>query len=600
MFNNFSAGVTYYVVVNGSDPLNFSIAGNQAKDVTAIVINTATLQKDKDTDVSVSLLNADGVDITSSVGTTDVALTSSDNLKLWPQGGLKATMYNVGDTADLTATFTYYDPNNNYEATVIKVTKSITCVAQPVAQKTGKVYTIGGSQNNPKSYMAVNDPALVFQCWLKETLNGTTLDRKVGKDNFANLGGTYAKIADTSIAMITADDGSGNYSVKANQVGSTYVFICYTDAAGKEQILDSCPIEVRAARFAQNVALSLSKSNLNYDEPSDSVKITAKVTDNYQDPIAELPTWTQLEASKAKGTLSAKAFSPTTTVGTYELILSKTDFSAYVADGAIVITVQAKDKSNKPNATFNVAKKGNQASGYNFAIDKSAIDTSINAIKTGITKATVSLTAVKDGYFVAKQAFDNNDALNTQATPTNATAASYGAFVLDVKKDGKQLNLHTAVPNGACDYDDLIVVKNDGTIEISSYYAASTSSAITKLPTGNYAFELYIIKGGKIDGSVRRATLTVSDKQVKPTFKKVEQSRTKAGSEAACFEFSFDGKKQTSIGTAGYVTENKDKAGNITSVFVAKADVKLDITDGNGVATGIYTITVDVNTLLDP
>ena len=63
----------------------------------------------------------------------------------------------------------------------------------------------------------------------------------------------------------------------------------------------------------------------------------------------------------------------------------------------------------------------------------------------------------------------------------------------------------------------------------------------------------------------------------------------------------YDGKKQTNISTAGYVTENlaKDKV-TVTSVFVAKADVILDITDGNGVATGKYTITVDVNTLLDP
>ncbi len=606
MFNNFSAGVTYYVVVNGSDPLNFSIAGNQAKDVTAIVINTATLQKDKDTDVSVSLLNADGVDITSSVGTTDVALTSSDNLKLWPQGGLKATMYNVGDTADLTATFTYYDPNNNYEATVIKVTKSITCVAQPVAQKTGKVYTIGGSQNNPKSYMAVNDPALVFQCWLKETLNGTTLDRKVGKDNFANLGATYAKIADTSIAMITADDTQGNYSVKANQVGSTYVFICYTDAAGKEQILDSCPIEVRAARFAQNVALSLNKSNLNYSVGADEVVITAKITDNYQDPIDTVaPTWTQLEASKAKGTLNtANTFLPVAgKAGTYELKVKAADFTAYTADGAIVVTVQAGDKSNKPNATFNVAKKGTSASGYNFTIDKSSIDTSINALKTGITKATVSLTAVKDGYFVDNQSYDQ--ILNGAAAPNNNTAASYGAFTLDIKKDGKQLDLNSNVPNTGIKYSDLIKI-NGGKIEISTYFAGTTGApatdgAITKLPTGNYAFELYIIKGGKVDGSVRRATLTVSDKQVKPTFKKVEQSVTKAGSEAACFEFSFDGKKQTNINTAPYVTKNlaKDNV-TVTSVFVAKAAVTLDITDGNGVATGKYTITVDVNTLLDP
>ncbi len=596
MFNNFTAGTSYYVVVNGCEPLEFSIAGNQAKDVSYIVIDTATLVKDTDTDVKVLLYNKDNVDITPNVGTADIVLTSSDSLKLWPQGGLKATMYNVGDTADLTATFTYYDPNNNYEATVIKATKTITCVAAAVAQKTGLIYTVGGSKSSPKSYLAIGDTPK-FNAWLKETLNGTTNERQVGKDNFGNIGATYARVADTSIAMITADDGAGNYTIKGNQVGTTYVFICYTNSSGKEVIFDSCPIEVRAARFAQNVALSVDKSNLNINAnlaKADTVTITAKVTDNYGDAINTAPSYTQLEASKQKGVVTTGLTWANPETGKYTLTLDKSQI-AYKADGAIVLTVNAGDKSNKPNVNFSIADKGDVATGYTFTADKTTLDTSINKIKTPIASAKVSLVGVKDGYFVAGQNY-TYILSGSEATPVNSTAvnfanASGAAFVLDIKKDSKRLDL-TATVAGNIAYGDLVVNNNDGTFTLSTYI--SDSGNIVKLPKGNYTFELYIIKDNKIDGSVRRVNITVSDNQVAPTFTKKEQSITKAGSAIACFEFKFDGNVQATTAVTDSTNDPKNK-----TTFVKKCSVTVAITDNNGNATGNLVLSVDVNTLLN-
>ncbi len=609
MFNNFSAGVTYYVVVNGSDPLNFSIAGNQAKDVTAIVINTATLQKDKDTDVSVSLLNADGVDITSSVGTTDVALTSSDNLKLWPQGGLKATMYNVGDTADLTATFTYYDPNNNYEATVLKATKNVTCVAAASAQKTGMIYTVGGSKNSPKTYLAIGDKAK-FNCWLKETKNGTTNERQVGVDSFEGIGATYAKIADTSVAMITATAG-GDYTIEGNQVGSTYVFICYTDANGKEQIFDSCPIEVRAKRFAQNVALTVSKSNLNVNAGvNDSVVITAKISDNYGDPIDSALTINQLQASKDNAGVVTVPDPVKKETGKYEITINRNDINYVLKDGkivggAIVLSIKAGDKSNVPNATFNIADKGNASTGYTFAIDKTSMETAINAVKTSAVQAKVSLTGSNGGYFVTKQ--DYTEILTgNQKTPVNSTASTYSVnasgagFILDVKKDGNRVDFNKEVANNV-KYSDLIVDNYDGSFTINSYVAGS-GSAIVKLPKGNYSFELYILKTdaktGKVsvDGSVRRVTLSVTDNQVKPTFvKKYQKLSDAANAGKGIFEVKFDGAVQN----VWKVSESTHDDKNATT-FVKKIAVDLEIKKSDGSAvTGTYTIDVEVNTLFN-
>ena len=620
MFNNFTAGTEYFVVINGSEPLSFKIAGAAAKDVARIAITKTSIVKDVETDPEVRLYNADEVDITESIkaaGLYTIDLKSSDDVKLYPSGG-KVNMYNVGDTADLTATFTFYDDKDNYTPHPYTDTKKIVCIAAATAVKTGLVYTIGGSKDNPKHYFALED-GLTFQAWLKETLNGTTVDRQVGKDDFGSVGATYARVADTSIAMITGESGgAGLYDIVGNQKGSTYVFICYKDGSGNEVIFDTCAIEVREKRYPSTVTATVSRSNLNKD--AGTITITAIVKDQFGDPITTTtPTWSQLEQSKDKGIVNTStgtvpAFGlASANEGKYTMDLNyATHFQAAAKEGTVVLTLQAGDKSNKPNVQFSVASKTNNApTAYDFAADKSSVDTALK-LKTAKTTVNVALTGTKDGYYVKDQGItgvtrlDANGAVDgsfaalltgDDKIPTNSTVSGSG-FVLDIKKDGKRLNLAAdiASPAVGVTYGDFFAntIGTNGKVVVASHFVDG-GNVIYKLPNGNYSFELYVVTNGKI-GAIRRVNVAVSDSQVTPTFTKKEQSISKAGSAVACFEFKFDGQTQanTAIPAGGStVTDSGDKT------FIKTINVTINVAADNGSLTGTYTIPVTVNTLLD-
>ena len=618
MFNNFAAGTEYFVVVNESAPLSFTIAGTAAKDVTRIEITKTSIVKDVETDPDVRLFNKDEVDITSSVkaaGAYNVDLKSSDVVKLYPSDG-KVNMYNVGDTADLTATFTFYDDKDNYTAHTSTDTKKIVCVAAATAVKTGMIYTVGGTKDNPKHYFALGD-TLTFKAWLKETLNGSTNDRQVGKDDFNGVGATYARVADTSIAMIVSDDGAGAYDIRGNQKGSTYVFICYKDSSNNEVIFDTCPIEVREARYAQTVNASTSRSNLNKD--AGSITITAYVKDQYGDPISTTPTWTQLEQSKDRGLLNAGPVftEDANEKGKYTMSLSYgANFAPTTKDGAIVLTLQAGDKSNKPNVTFSVASKTNNSpTAFDFSTNKAAFDTALK-LKTALTTATVALTGEKDGYYVNDQVIAGAGRIKADGTadgsftavlglndaiPTNATVTGAG-FVLDIKKDGKRLDLSADInasnPTGIYYrdfFDNGTLSVADGKVELASH-VVDGSDVIHKLPSGNYGFDLYRIADGKI-AKIYRANIAVTDTQVVPTFTKKEQSITKAGSIEACFEFKFDNATQT---VTSCPVDGKTVNGyGSDKTFVKKINVTISVAPDNNSLVGKYTIPVTVNTLLD-
>ena len=628
MFNNFAAGTEYFVVINGSDPLSFTIAGDTAKDVARIAITKTSIVKDVETDPDVRLYNKDEVDITESIkakGLYTIDLKSSDDVKLYPSGGM-VNMYNVGDTADLTATFTFYDDKDNYTPHPYSDTKKSVCIAAATAVKTGLIYTVGGSKDSPKHYFALGDK-LKFQAWLQETLNGTTNSRQVGKDDFGSVGATYARVADTSIAMITGTTtGAGVYDIVGNQKGSTYVFICYTDGNGNEVIFDTCAIEVRDARYPNTVTATVSRSNLNKD--AGDLTVTAIVKDQYGDPITTIaPTWTQLKQSEDKGILktdgTVKFTLNNASEGKYVMnLIYARDFAADTKEGAVVLTIQAGDKSNKPNVQFSVASKSSDTpTAYDFATDKTSIDTALK-LKTAMTKATVALTGTKDGYYVKDQTItgvtklDSNGAVDgafaailtgDQAIPTNSTVSGSG-FVLDIKKDGKRLNLGADINPSANDgaglgiyYSDFIksTVGENGKVVVASHYVDLGTTTIYKVPNGNYSFELYVVNAGKI-GAIRRINISVTDTQVMPTFTKTSQSIDKSTGkvEESCFEFKFDGQTQSVISVAEKETTKKQD-GSIDKVFVKKINVTISVAADDGSLTGKYTIPVTVNTLLD-
>ena len=243
------------------------------------------------------------------------------------------------------------------------------------------------------------------------------------------------------------------------------------------------------------------------------------------------------------------------------------------------------------------------------------MDTSIK-FKTNIAKTTVSLTGVNAGYFTSKQGILGTDVFadlltGTAAAPTNATAAnSSDGFVLDIKKDNKRLDLTAAIANGVsvtygAFFDAGMLDLTDGKVEVANLVV--DTGVIYKLPKGNYTFELYVIKGGKISGNIRRVNISVTDNQVVPTFTKVFQKLADVSALEECFKFAFDGKTQTVAnnkpvtdtnftGVAVGTNKTADTNGN---TFVKSVNVTLAIVDNAG-ALGSYTINVPINTIIYP
>jgi len=611
MFNKFDVKTKYYVDLNPDKELSFEIAGYSNKDVDSIKILTTQLEKDDATagNIKVAYYDVLGVDITEGVNAQSdhgtLSLTSADNLKLWPQGSNTATMYTVGDVVALTAKFTFYDKDNNMAAVTKEATQNIQCVKKPVPEKTGLVYSIGTDpkKDNPVHFIALEDTGLKFRAWIENTLRGNKQNDVMVGSSFSDLGSTYARVADTSIAMITATAGN-DYSIVGNQVGSTYVFICYT-ANGKEVILDSCPIEVKPKRYAASVSVDLSQSTLNYSSNSDAVKVTVTVKDNYNDIYTKTtPTLAVAEGSKNFGDTGA-TFGAAGADGKFVLILDNSNVT-YKKDGSLGFTVKAGDKSNQIYKEFSLAAKGTTGNGYSFTADKTTLDTSINKIKTPVATATIDFKSLKDGYYVSNLAIDKVLA-KTEAAPVNAEAASLSALglknVLKIYKDNQSLDLNATINNTSVKYQDLIDTSNiaGGKVTLKSYatVGAATNGAIVKLPAGNYTFDLYVLTadGKSIDGSARRVNITVSDSQGAPTWKKVEQNRSKKASAEECFELKFDNVTLTDL--VATVTENKDTTGATTSYFVSKITASIAITDNNGAQTGILQLPVEVNTVLD-
>jgi len=139
----------------------------------------------------------------------------------------------------------------------------------------------------------------------------------------------------------------------------------------------------------------------------------------------------------------------------------------------------------------------------------------------------------------------------------------------------------------------LVAEMTDGKVVVASHFVDG-GNVIYKLPNGNYSFELYVVTNGKI-GAIRRVNVAVSDSQVTPTFTKKEQSISKAGTAAACFEFKFDGQTQSNIAVASSTTNGY----GADKTFIKTINVTISVAADNGSLTGTYTIPVTVNTLLD-
>ena len=639
MYDNFAAGTTYYVVVNESEPLTFDISGNAAKDVASIAIITSTVEVNKAVEIAVALYNKDGVDITSSVGTDSVTYTSS-NLNSYVDGKT-LNMYNVGDVTDLTATFTYYDPNNNYEATTKTATKKITAVAQSsdVIQKVvftidnNNTAAINANYGNAKNYVAIGDGQYYFKAWAVAKNGNTDVSFEV-KDNTVNYNNKmlYAKIPEESIAILgdyVADiDGNpanglaGGYPITPNSVGKTNVFLGYDDN-GKFVTVQVCSIEVKAARYPATLTVKPSKSTLNTNSTdADSLRIEAEVKDQYGDGVPGLTlSITPNDQSEKNAFFTPAAYGNdygghyVTTVTNAHINYRKTD---RVANIVFTTKVENRPDAKTPVVGCNFTAK--DAGGQNRASDAvsftnsgaTTLDTTITAVST-LKQANLQATTSSNGYFTG-----NVGLTLQQDAPTKDNVATGAGiyFVLTIRKDSTKI--FNAASVTAAGLDGFLDISNVAAGNVKLRNFAVNTGVVSKLPKATYVFTVYKVNAGatnKTDTviSSMATVVSVTDNQAAPTFVQTSETAALADLTAnalhGCFKFYFGGNEYKTAANVSYNNDLSGKpcvttaSGSTDSKFVRKAvvtvnvELKDEITWGNNIPVD-FALETNINKLI--
>ena len=615
MYDNFAAGTTYYVVVNECEPISLVIAGNAAKDVESIAIVTDTVTANTPAPVTVLLYNKDGVDITNSVGTGSVSIESS-NPNSYVEN-LTLNMYNVDEETTVTATFVYYDANNNYEEVKKTASKKIKAVPEASEVFSGLVYSVDGTGNvasenysNPKNYVSLSDTTFEFKAWVKITKGNQKYGIAVNGINTFNGHALYAKIPEESVALLSSmgndtdadaipDDGL--YAIQPNQVGRTNVFIGYDDNGFKTVAV--APIEVKEKRYPATLTVKASKSNLNLTDldnngvktNDDSLTLEAEVKDQFNDYIAAtLKTEQNKESGKVvpvnAALLTDASWASNGGAGKYKLVITADDVTYPNTNsqkgGNVVLTTKITETTSKASpvgTNFSVKdniERKDASDALTFANSGSAsLDTTITGT-TNIKKASIKAQLSSNGYFTG----DITPTLVATAPTTSnvgTSAAVTYSFQLVIKKDSTIITPENLTDPTHELYDFLKTT--DGGVTYDLYSINADNAVLKKLPKGNYSFTIYKIKThdavSKNVISSKTLVVNVTDNQANPTF--TQKSETASLSLASgndfseCFKFYFAGKEYD--GVTG-VYDSKSSSANTNAYFVSGC--KLTVTVG--------------------
>ena len=168
-------------------------------------------------------------------------------------------------------------------------------------------------------------------------------------------------------------------------------------------------------------------------------------------------------------------------------------------------------------------------------------------------------------------------------------------FPLEVFKDGQRINLDDAIASWDAYTFDNFINFNAAAGQIKVTGLVDNAGKHKKLPTGSYTFRVYYIKDGLI--KVLTSVVSVTDKQVVPSFEQIKQSSTYGTDVASCFKFKFNGVDLPSPNEAAYTKEvsAETKGG----AFVKKVNVTYSVKLKNAGVTSNYTYSVDINKLLN-
>ncbi|MFV0343509.1 MAG: Ig domain-containing protein [Anaerocolumna sp.] len=259
-----------YVLTYAGKSIEFTASNGK---VTDLKINTVTIPNETATAVTVSTLDTNGVvlgtyGLDETEAKLDLALTTeegyiSDN---------KLVLFNVGNTAKLTATYhTFeYDESGNEVGSIV-VTGIITAIAQNSVTVTDYDFTIAKTTPDFDDYtkntkLAIGDEG--YSVYFQTT------------DSNDVVSAAYTFETSNSDVLLVATNGS----VQAVAQGTAYILVKDTDG----KIVYTIPVSIVAERKATSLVLGATSATLsNSANFEDTKSVTVVVKDQYGDVFAD-------------------------------------------------------------------------------------------------------------------------------------------------------------------------------------------------------------------------------------------------------------------------------------------------------------------------
>lgn len=266
LFVPFTATTTYVVAAEGLGEGSFVAATQNVEDVASIEVTTKEAVVNKETEVKVKLLNADGVDITTDALLARVTLASSSDRAFL--NGNKLTMTTLGDVTNITAKFhTYEYDSEGKEIIKVQTVAPIVCVATPsVIAGAINAYTVVKANPNFAADK-VNHRLAVKDGGYKLFVEATKNDAAKTKVNNNNNDGLFT--FDSSNPSILIVSTTGDLTPVAQ--GSVQVIVKYDNA-----IIGTVTITVVAERTAVSITASeprLTLSNAIHEPKNVTVEV---------------------------------------------------------------------------------------------------------------------------------------------------------------------------------------------------------------------------------------------------------------------------------------------------------------------------------------
>ena len=315
-YSNFIAGKEYTLQI-GDASASFTAVSDTLDDIVSMSLETTTVNIGETKKLDFRYYDVNGVDLTPRVsGYINFVTYKNDNpgylsvVQQNMQSGVlsKAQLYSDGQicffdegTAQLVCTLVISRDNTtktNREITisplVVGALPEISKIYYTVAKDDGVYMTTSDEQ---KQTIEMGDTANCFELIIEYT-DGT-------KKTLPELGAEYT-VESQDVKKVTVSGGqstSGGKVLVPTGIGSVNLVI-----KRKTAVIETCPIEVRAARKAYSMSVVPSKNYLNTN-PSvgDSIELVATVVDQYGD-VMENPGLTITQTSATAQTTGTAAF----------------------------------------------------------------------------------------------------------------------------------------------------------------------------------------------------------------------------------------------------------------------------------------------------